>query len=333
MTSLNPLKKFISAFAASLTIATPLAADKINPEWQSLREAGGRLTDRACNGSAASVKEVWDRVENQGDFVMQNNLGWLDSNCDNFSISNEIRAKWQMKSAFAGYPIALNGYGLRLLSGNGVDADISLGITLLQRAIKGGYGNAALNLSLYYADGKYFPADQKQAQYYLEQAKAKGADPAQIEYTQNYLKKYAQNSSSSTKSNDVCNVAFIYSCSVNNQVSFMYGTSDSTISFAGCGDYGANEVTMHQARITPFVHSEGIPKTAMSTIKLPMHGFQRVARAKMPKCSAKGTRGTTVMSIFKSSTEDGELRKRMYDARLRSQARQKSHIEIMDYNF
>lgn len=333
MTSFSSPKNFVLAFAISLTIATPMAADKINPEWQSLRDAGSRLTDRACNGSAASVKEVWDRVENQGDFVMQNNLGWLDSNCNNFSISNEILVKWQMKSAFAGYPIALNGYGLRLISGNGVDPDTTLGITLLQRAIKGGFGNAAINLSLYYADGKYFPADQKLAQYYLEQAKAKGADPAQIEYAKKYLAKFAQNTSSSKKSKDVCSVAFKYSCSVNNQVSIMYGTSDSTISFAGCAEYGANEVTMHQSRVTPYAHSEGISETALSTIKLRMHAFQRAARAKMPACSALGSRGTTVISLFKSNTEAAIAGKGLYDANMRSQARRKSHIEVMDYNF
>lgn len=168
-----------AVFAVVTTLLSAQAlADPVPEPWQSLREARFELTDKACSGDRGALDEVWDRVRNQNDPVLQSNLSWMAINCTGFTIAEEEQAKWQLRAVLQGYPIAMHGYAFRLIRGEGVPQDIETGVALAERAAAAGYGQAAADLAVYYAQGKYLPQDLAKAERFLDMAQQEGVEEA-----------------------------------------------------------------------------------------------------------------------------------------------------------
>ncbi|WP_263761746.1 tetratricopeptide repeat protein [Lentibacter sp. XHP0401] len=77
-------------------------------------------------------------------------------------------AEYIMIAAEMGYPVAMNDYGLRLVQGKGVDADVGLGIAYLEGAIEGEYWFTATSLAQIYMSQRYGVQDLKTAREWLE---------------------------------------------------------------------------------------------------------------------------------------------------------------------
>ncbi len=150
-------------------------ADPLPGKWQRLRDAGNRITEKACRGDKSAIQQLW-RGATAGNPVLQNNIGWLRRNCRPFKNVSERQATGYLRqSATNGYPLAMSTYGAWLLTGEGGQSrDVTRGLRMLEGAVRGGFGDAATILSMYYADGKHLPRDLAKARRYLSIARREG---------------------------------------------------------------------------------------------------------------------------------------------------------------
>ncbi|MFK7940332.1 MAG: DUF4189 domain-containing protein [Roseovarius sp.] len=156
---------------AVLITALPASADPLPEPWQSQRETANALSDKACAGDPAAVAQTRQLIA-EGDVIMLNNTAWLKDNCNDFkSYTEDELAAFQLRSALGGYPLALSGYGSRLIRGDAVPKDAKTGVAMMDQAANAGYGFAAYYLAEYYTNGKYFSADPAKARAYLAIAK------------------------------------------------------------------------------------------------------------------------------------------------------------------
>ena len=155
----------LSVSVSTLLLTGSIAADDLPQSWQVKRDAGNALTDKACGGDKASIDRVWQEVE-AGNPVILNNMNWLRRNCAPFtSVGVKEAMTFMRQAAKSGYPIALKNYGRIMLrgGGNGVPNDPEGGAAMLERAARGGYGAAAVELSSAYVDGFRLPRDLEKA--------------------------------------------------------------------------------------------------------------------------------------------------------------------------
>ena len=98
-------------------------------------------------------------------------------------------AEYVKIAAEMGYPVAMNDYGVRLMTGKGVKANPSLGIAYLEGAIEGEYWLASTSLAQIYMSQKYGVHDLKKARYWLELSrKYNGASSERFQELQAQLK-------------------------------------------------------------------------------------------------------------------------------------------------
>jgi TPR repeat protein len=76
--------------------------------------------------------------------------------------------KYFKVAAEMGYPVAMNNYGLRLIQGKGVAANVELGLAYLEGAIEGEYWFTATSLAQIYMSQRYGVQDLKTAREWLE---------------------------------------------------------------------------------------------------------------------------------------------------------------------
>lgn len=149
-------------------------SDPLPTEWQSQRDRGNALSDRACAGESAAINQVWRELD-AGNPVIMNNMPWFLENCDTFgSVSLAEATRYQKRAAEMGYPIAMMGHGVRLIEDevDNIPQDPERGIAMLEASIAAGFGDAARYLAEQYAEGEFLPRDVEKSQEYLRQAEA-----------------------------------------------------------------------------------------------------------------------------------------------------------------
>ncbi|OWU82408.1 DUF4189 domain-containing protein [Phaeobacter sp. 22II1-1F12B] len=162
-----------AALAVALNAGSALS-DPLPAEWQSQRDRGNALSDRACAGESAAINQVWRELD-AGNPVIMNNMPWFLENCDTFgSVSLAEATRYQKRAAEMGYPIAMMGHGVRLIEDevDNIPQDPERGIAMLEASIAAGFGDAARYLAEQYAEGEFLPRDVEKSQEYLRQAEA-----------------------------------------------------------------------------------------------------------------------------------------------------------------
>lgn len=176
--SAPPLRPTVIALAAFA--AGPLAADTLLPFWEDLRQAGGTLTDRACEGTPGAHDDLLTELDRLNPVIM-NNVAWLKDNCASYAdIPMDEVLEWQRQAAQMGYPVAQKNYGLRLVKGDGVTADIDRGIELLRLSAAQDFGLAAAELAEIFTDGTYIAPNPVLATVYLTAARRQGIRSEQL---------------------------------------------------------------------------------------------------------------------------------------------------------
>lgn len=164
--------------AACLFAAAPAGAEQLSKFWQDQRTYYNQLSDEACTGDEDAQEELWVAAMQDDNPVAKNDLAWVYSTdrCVYYDEDDSRSTALQRQSANAGYPMAQKNYAVRLVIGKGTDPDTELAVEYFQRAIRAGYGEAAVIYAEYLLDAEYYPRDVKTARRLYEIASQSGAD-------------------------------------------------------------------------------------------------------------------------------------------------------------
>lgn len=164
-----------TALVLTTAFTTSAFAEKLSHEMQRDRDYYGVVTDLACNGEQDAYQELLSAATDAKNPVAQNNMVWLYAT-DNCVVEDRDMAfayGLQNEAAEAGYPIALNNQGNRLMKGlDDQRRDPEKAISYFDRAIAQDYGTSALALAEYYLEGEYIPQNYSKAVAYLRKARA-----------------------------------------------------------------------------------------------------------------------------------------------------------------
>lgn len=163
-----------TALVLTSVIATSAVAEKLSHGMQSDRNLYGDVTNLACEGDPEAYQRLLTAATKDRIPAAQNNMVWLYATDDCVVENRDMKFAYglQKKAAKAGYPIALNNQGNRLMKGIGEQQDTQKAIRYFDRAIAKGYGTSALTLADYYLEGEYIPRNYSKAVEYLRKARA-----------------------------------------------------------------------------------------------------------------------------------------------------------------
>jgi len=180
-----PIFRYFLIFACTMLVAPifgPAQAEELSNNLQHERDYYNALSQDACAGDSEAYRKLKADALDHDNPVAKNSLAWLYLGEECFSYEHGVTyaIELQIKSASAGYPIAINNYANRLLMGLGVTQNPDLAIEYFERAIGKGYGTSAAQLGMYYLGGEYLRQDYGRAVELLRVAVREGADSEDI---------------------------------------------------------------------------------------------------------------------------------------------------------
>jgi len=146
--------------------------------WQPAREKFNQLSDEACDGNGRAFRELMQAAIMEEHPVAQNDLAWVfaTERCQFFADDIEAVADLQKQAADAGYPVAQNNIGVKLMQGQGIAKNVDLAIDYFEAAMRAGYGEAAAQLGIYFAEGVHVERNIARADQLWEEAQFLKAD-------------------------------------------------------------------------------------------------------------------------------------------------------------
>ncbi|WP_412552284.1 tetratricopeptide repeat protein [Shimia sp. MIT1388] len=146
--------------------------------WQPAREKFNQLSDKACDGNGRAFRELMQAAIMEEHPVAQNDLAWVfaTERCQFFADDIEAVADLQKQAADAGYPVAQNNIGVKLMQGQGITKNVELAIDYFEAAMRAGYGEAAAQLGIYFAEGVHVERNIARADQLWEDAQFLEAD-------------------------------------------------------------------------------------------------------------------------------------------------------------
>jgi len=146
--------------------------------WQPARDKFNQLSDAACDGNGRAFRELMQAAIMEEHPVAQNDLAWVfaTERCQYFADDIEAVADLQKQAADAGYPVAQNNIGVKLMQGQGVAKNVDLAIDYFEAAMRAGYGEAAAQLGIYFAEGVHVARNIARADQLWEEAQFLEAD-------------------------------------------------------------------------------------------------------------------------------------------------------------